>query len=117
MKEIYFMLTSEDIKEYASLSGDHNPIHIDETAARNSGFNGIVAHGLLSMAKLWGILSDEAVPEGISIVRHSLRFISPVHAGEEVSLHISSLGNVYDIEGFVGSRQVLAGTIATGLLE
>lgn len=50
-------ITLEMLKLYAKASGDYNPIHTDEAAAKKAGLPGIIAHGMLTA----GFLSDRAV--------------------------------------------------------
>ncbi len=50
-------ITKEQLRAYADASGDHNSIHLDESAARKAGLPGIIAHGMLSAA----FLADRAV--------------------------------------------------------
>jgi len=62
-----------DLVKYASASGDYNPIHFDHDAARRSGLDGIVVHGLLMSA--WGLqivaaLSDRPDPLAGTKVRY-----------------------------------------------
>lgn len=45
-------ITREDLKVYAAASGDPNPMHTDEEFARNAGYPGVFAHGMLSMGYL-----------------------------------------------------------------
>ena len=45
-------VTREQIAAYADASGDRNPIHLDESAARAAGLPGVIAHGMLGMAHL-----------------------------------------------------------------
>jgi acyl dehydratase len=45
-------VTREQINAYAEASGDRNPIHIDDEAARAAGLPGVIAHGMLGMAQL-----------------------------------------------------------------
>ena len=45
-------ITREDLKAYAAASGDPNPMHTDEEFARNAGYPGVFAHGMLSMGYL-----------------------------------------------------------------
>jgi len=47
-------VTREDVKAYADVSGDHNPLHQNDDFARSVGFPGIIAHGMLTMAHLEG---------------------------------------------------------------
>lgn len=47
----YFQpITREQLRAYADASGDQNPIHLDEQAAKNVGLPGIIAHGMLIQA-------------------------------------------------------------------
>jgi acyl dehydratase len=45
-------VTREQINAYAEASGDRNPIHLDDDAARAAGLPGVIAHGMLGMAQL-----------------------------------------------------------------
>ena len=47
-----WQVTREQIAAYAEASGDHNPIHLDDAAARAAGLPGVIAHGMLGMAQL-----------------------------------------------------------------
>jgi len=47
-----WQVTREQIRAYADASGDHNPIHLDDEAARAAGLPGVIAHGMLGMAQL-----------------------------------------------------------------
>jgi acyl dehydratase len=47
-----WQVTRDQISAYAEASGDHNPIHLDDDAARAAGLPGVIAHGMLGMAQL-----------------------------------------------------------------
>lgn len=54
-------ITREQIQQYASASGDRNPIHIDEEfATERGGLNGVIAHGMLSFGFVNRLVSDIA---------------------------------------------------------
>src|SRR5215831_13314289 len=59
-------ITREDLKRYAAASGDPNPMHLDEEFARNAGYPGVFAHGMLSMGYLGEFLVNAA---GVGNVR------------------------------------------------
>ncbi|MDT0200675.1 MaoC/PaaZ C-terminal domain-containing protein [Nocardioides sp. AE5] len=64
---------------FAGASGDHNPIHIDQDVAESAGLDDVFAHGMLSMAYLGRLLTDNF---GLEPLRsYSTRFasITPVH--------------------------------------
>ena len=52
LEPLTWRVTREQITDYAEASGDHNPIHLDEDAARAAGLPGVIAHGMLGMAQL-----------------------------------------------------------------
>ncbi|MED3662016.1 MaoC/PaaZ C-terminal domain-containing protein [Ureibacillus sp. FSL K6-8385] len=87
MKTIRFKVTEQDIESYAELSGDVNPIHLNPEYAKAHGFSGKVAHGMLTMAKVWGILANEFDNMQFPAV-FRLHFQSPVYVGETVELTI-----------------------------
>lgn len=64
---------------FAGASGDHNPIHIDIDVARSADLDDVFAHGMLSMAYLARLLTDN-VPVG-QIRSYKVRFasITPIH--------------------------------------
>ena len=55
---IQLSITQQDIENYAEVSGDYNPIHLDEEIAKNHGFSGTIAHGILTMGKVWSKVSS-----------------------------------------------------------
>ena len=77
------VVTREDVKAYADVSGDVNPLHQDDDVARAAGFPGIVAHGMFTMGHLAACVSRWAGgPERIS--RLSAQFRAPVFMGEQI---------------------------------
>ncbi|WP_043532049.1 MaoC family dehydratase [Litchfieldella xinjiangensis] len=79
-------ISERDIELFANISGDHDPIHIDNDYARETIFGGKIAHGILSMAILStvaAIISERAKERGYTGVSVSLgydkvRFLKPV---------------------------------------
>ena len=76
-------ITRDDLKAYAAASGDPNPMHIDDEFARNAGYPGVFAHGMLSMGWL-GQLLVQAGGVG-SIRRFRTRFAKLTWPGEVIS--------------------------------
>ena len=74
------------VTAYAHASGDHNPIHLDEEFASTTRFGQRIAHGMLSLAFVWEMISinyPSTWHRGGSV---KTRFTSPVVPGEEVSV-------------------------------
>lgn len=81
-------VTEADVRAFADLSGDRNPIHLDTRAAKRAGFDAPVAHGVLGLAAATGLVSQLGLTGGtlIALVGVTWRFRAPVRYGDEVSL-------------------------------
>ena len=76
-------ITKVQLVKYAGASGDYNLIHTDDETARSVGLEGVIAHGMLSMAFLGEYLCWLAGPE--SIRRLSVRFNEMVRPGDTLT--------------------------------
>lgn len=72
------------IDEYAQLTQDFNPLHLDAAFAAQTPMGGIIAHGTLSMNLVWQALeaSFGAAAQGATL---DIRFVRPVRVGDTVS--------------------------------
>lgn len=66
-------ITRTDIVKYAGASGDFNPIHHDETFAKESGYSGVFAHGMLSAGFLSKCVTDYVGVRNLRLYRVSFR--------------------------------------------
>ena len=76
--------TKEQIAAYAEVSGDHNPIHLDDEFARSVGLPGVIAHGMLQMG-IAGTVAAEAAGGGERLRRLVGRFSGMVVPGDKVT--------------------------------
>ena len=113
MKTIHFEVSEKDIEGYAELSGDFNPIHFDQEYAATYGFENTIAHGMLTMAKVWSVVSNE-LALGLRPVQYSLSFQSPVYADGQVELTIMEKEQTISIIGKSRGATVVKGTINIG---
>ncbi|MCK9899428.1 MaoC family dehydratase [Frankia sp. Cpl3] len=72
-----FSLRRSDLVRYAGASGDFNPIHWNERAAREAGLPGVLAHGMLTMATAGRLVTDWAGDPG-AVVEYGVKFSSLV---------------------------------------
>ena len=87
-----FSITRADLVRYAEASGDHNPIHQDETVATSVGLPGVIAHGMYTMA-----LAAHAVAEwfpGAEVVSFGCKFTQPVVVPADAAVEIEVAGEV-----------------------
>jgi len=75
-------VTETDIVLFAGISGDTNPIHINEEFASQTMFSGRIAHGMLTAAFISTVLGTRLPGPGAIYVSQSLRFKAPVRAGD-----------------------------------
>jgi 3-hydroxybutyryl-CoA dehydratase len=78
-------ITDEHIKAFASLSGDRNPVHFDDTFARRIGFDGHIAHGAVTTALLSAVLGMDLPGPGSVFLEQRVRFQKPVYPGETIT--------------------------------
>jgi 3-hydroxybutyryl-CoA dehydratase len=74
-----------DIEAFAAISGDHNPLHLDEAYARTTPFGGRIAHGMLSAAYISAVVGSRLPGPGVIYLTQSLRFRRPVKIGDPVT--------------------------------
>jgi acyl dehydratase len=81
-------ITQEQLRRYAKASGDFNPIHLDEQAAHRVGLDGVIAHGMLSMAFLGQFVNQQiaGIP-GARLERLRVRFMDMVRLGDTLTCH------------------------------
>jgi 3-hydroxybutyryl-CoA dehydratase len=79
-------VTEETIDAFASVSGDENPIHLDEAYAEETMFGGRIAHGMLGGSLVSAALAD--LPGDIIYLSQDLSFQSPVRPGDELAAEV-----------------------------
>ena len=80
-------VTEADIVFFAGLSGDQNPIHTDAEFCKNTPFGRPIAHGLLVVSILSGLLERTGIQEGTIVAMrriNEIEFKAPVFAGDTV---------------------------------
>ena len=82
--EISRVVGAADIEAFAEVSGDNNPVHLDEAYARTTQFGERIAHGMLSAAYISAILGTRLPGPGAIYLSQSLRFRRPVRIGDLV---------------------------------
>lgn len=78
-------ISGEQIDTFAKITGDFNPIHVDEDAAKAAGFEGRIAHGALSASLISAVLGNDLPGPGAVFVELNLRFRRPAMIGDVVT--------------------------------
>jgi 3-hydroxybutyryl-CoA dehydratase len=77
-------ITETDIVLFSGISGDTNPVHINEEFASRTMFSGRIAHGMLTACFISTVLGTRLPGPGAIYVSQSMRFKAPVRAGDTV---------------------------------
>lgn len=76
------------IDDFARLSGDRNPLHMDDAYARDQGYNGRVIHGFLLGARISGLIGMALPGRRCLLLEENLAFPAPVYIGDEVDFQV-----------------------------
>ena len=76
-------ITAADIDTFADLSGDHNPVHMDEEYGKKTIFGGRIAHGVISLGLLSAAMAQ--LPGLPIFMSQSIRFLKPVRIGDTIT--------------------------------
>ncbi|AOX99770.1 MaoC family dehydratase [Jeongeupia sp. USM3] len=78
-------MTETDVVLFAGLSGDNNPMHIDEEFARETRFGSRIIHGMLTASLLSTVIGTRMPGPGVIYMAQNLRFLKPVKIGDTVT--------------------------------
>ena len=87
--EVSKTITDEDVRAFAELSGDRNPVHLDEEFAATTRFGRRIAHGMLGASLISTVLASELPGPGSVYLSQTLRFNAPVFLGDTVTARVT----------------------------
>jgi acyl dehydratase len=117
--------TEEDVQRFIEITGDVNPLHVDEKFAAGTRFGRRVLHGMLT-ASILSTMVGMLMPGSGAIYRsQTIRFLLPVHIGETVTAHfvvksVDRAKHRLTIDSWIENEQgqrVLEGECEAGLLR
>lgn len=85
-------VTDEDIHLFAQVSTDHNPVHMDDTYARDTIFEGRIAHGMLTAGLISAVIGEQLPGHGTVYMGQTLKFLGPVRPGDTVLAEVEVIG-------------------------
>jgi 3-hydroxybutyryl-CoA dehydratase len=87
--EVSKTITDEDVRAFAELTGDRNPVHLDEEYASTTRFGRRIAHGMLGASLISTVLASELPGPGSVYLSQTLRFNAPVFLGDTVTARVT----------------------------
>ena len=117
--------TDEDVRRFVEITGDSNPLHVDDAFAAQSQFGRRVVHGMLS-ASIFSTMVGMLLPGTGAIYRsQTVRFLLPVYVGDTVTAHfvvraVDRARHRLEIDSWIenaAGQRVIEGTCEAGLLR
>src|ERR1044071_880742 len=87
--EITKKIEQADIEAFADVTGDRNPVHVDEAFAQQTRFGRRIAHGMLTASLISSVLANKLPGEGSVYLGQTLQFVAPVFPGDEVTARVT----------------------------
>ncbi|WP_332675086.1 MaoC family dehydratase [Aromatoleum sp.] len=100
-------VTDADILMFAGISGDTNPVHLDDEFAQSTMFGARIAHGMLSASFISAVFGTKLPGPGCIYLAQSLKFKAPVKVGDTVVARVTVLELIPE------KRRVLFDTVCT----
>ena len=90
------IITDRDIEKFAEISTDHNPVHLDDEYARDTIFEGRIAHGMLTAGLVSAVIGEQLPGHGTIYMSQNLKFLAPVRPGDLVHAEVRVVDMVID---------------------
>ncbi len=90
------IITDRDIEQFAEISTDHNPVHLDDDYARDTIFEGRIAHGMLTAGLVSAVIGEQLPGHGTIYMSQNLKFLAPVRPGDLVHAEVRVVDMVID---------------------
>ena len=114
--EIKKKMTLEMVKNFAIISGDYNPVHLDEKYASKSRYKKQIIHGLMATSLFSGLFGTKLPGEGCVYKSQNIRFKRPIYINdlvtariEVISVELKSKVISFETKGLVNKKIMIDG--------
>lgn len=123
--EILHTITNNDLDTFAKLTGDNNPLHMNDDYAATTSFKKRVVHGMLTASFISKMIGTRLPGEGALWYEQQLRFLAPARIGEKIRIyakvkHKSVSQRILTIETLIygdGERKLIEGDAKVRVLK
>jgi len=84
-------IKDEDIRVFAEVTGDKNPLHLDDEFASKTIFKRRIAHGILTAGLISSVIGNRLPGNGTIYLSQTLNFLAPVYVGDEITAKVEVL--------------------------
>ncbi|WP_448535524.1 MaoC family dehydratase [Pseudothermotoga sp.] len=111
---VSFTISDEMVKTFAEITGDKNPVHLDEGYAKNTRFKKRICHGMLVASMISKVLGMDFPGPGTILVKQQLSYRAPVFVGETVKVHVKVIDKKEEKQRLILQTNVIKsdGTVA-----
>ena len=85
-------VTEKKVEDFARVSGDNNPLHLDDNFASNTRFRKRVVQGMLLAGFLSSVIANDMPGPGTIYLEQNIRFTSPLYIGENLIIKVTCIG-------------------------
>lgn len=88
------VVTSEDVVDFARISTDNNPVHLDEEFAKTTQFGRRIAHGMFGAGLISAAIGTKLPGYGTIYMGQNLKFMGPVFLGDTITAYVEVLEKI-----------------------
>ena len=101
-------VSNDDVILFSELTGDFNPVHLDELEAKKSIFGERIVHGMLSASYISTVIAMHLPGAGSIYLEQNIKFLMPVKIGDKITAHVKVLeinNSVYTLHTWVENKK------------
>jgi 3-hydroxybutyryl-CoA dehydratase len=87
-------ISESDIYQFAGITGDFNPLHVDNEFAKNSFFKERIAHGILTAGFISSVIGMKLPGKNTIYLSQNLKFMAPVKIGDTIKAEVTVLEKI-----------------------
>lgn len=101
------IITSQMVETFAEITGDKNPLHLDEEFASKTIFKKRIAHGILSLGIISSVLGMEFPGPGTIYMKQETKFLKPIYIDEKITIKITVKEKIPDKSRLILVTQII----------
>ena len=89
--ELHHVITEQDVIDFAEVTGDKNPLHMDEDYAKNTIFGKCIVHGAFGVGLVSRLIAESLPGKGSILLSQSFKYKGPMHVGDTMKVAVEVL--------------------------